>query len=213
MFGVDEAGTLDRLRALRRGRSAEQDGNANQADRLRVIRPLFHSRPRLLREPRAVHPLQKILFCVFLTTSMSAQAQQAAERRPELNRIGHIIVLFLENRSFDHLYGLFPGAEGIHASGFASIQVSAEGRQFATLPAVINNLSRLGGIDSRFAAGLPNGPFRADRFVGLEEHTGDPVHRFYQDERELPNRLVEPRVLITVRDEGHGRHVSYCGAS
>jgi hypothetical protein len=32
-------------------------------------------------------------------------------------------------------------------------------------------------------------------------------------ERELPNRLVEPRVLITVRDEGHGRHVSYCGAS
>jgi phospholipase C len=197
MFGVDEAGTLDRLRALRRGRSAEQDGNANQADRLRVIRPLFHSRPRLLREPRAVHPLQKILFCVFLTTSMSAQAQQAAERRPELSRIGHIIVLFLENRSFDHLYGLFPGAEGIHASGFASIQVSAEGRQFATLPAVINNLSRLGGIDSRFAAGLPNGPFRADRFVGLEEHTGDPVHRFYQEQEQIDGGKMDRFVAVS----------------
>ena len=57
------------------------------------------------------------------------------------------LLLFLENRSFDHLYGLFPGAEGIQDSGFASIQLSAEGLQFATLPAVINNLARLGGID------------------------------------------------------------------
>ena len=62
-------------------------------------------------------------------------AQTPPGHRPELDRIGHIMVLFLENRSFDHLYGLFPGAEGIQDSGFASIQVSAEGRQFATLPA------------------------------------------------------------------------------
>jgi hypothetical protein len=47
------------------------------------------------------------------------------------------------------------------------------------------------------------GPYEVEqRFIGEETR-----------ERELPNRLVEPRVLITVRDEGHGRHVSYCGAS
>ena len=30
-----------------------------------------------------------------------------------LARIEHIVVIYAENRSFDHLYGLFPGAEGI----------------------------------------------------------------------------------------------------
>ena len=43
----------------------------------------------------------------------------------------------------------------------------------------------MGGIDSRFAAGLPNGPFRADRYVSLEEHTSDPVHRFYQEQEQI----------------------------
>src|SRR5260370_30870345 len=30
-----------------------------------------------------------------------------------LARIEHIVVIYAENRSFDHLYGLFPGADGI----------------------------------------------------------------------------------------------------
>ena len=90
---------------------------------------------------------RKALLFLFLAITGPALAASPHEHRPELDRIGHIIVVFLENRSFDHLYGLFPGAEGIQDSGFASIQLSAEGRQFATLPAVINNLARLGGIE------------------------------------------------------------------
>ena len=31
----------------------------------------------------------------------------------DLSRIETIVVLYPENRSFDHLYGLFPGANGI----------------------------------------------------------------------------------------------------
>src|ERR1700736_5198808 len=113
--------------------------------------------------------LLTIVFFLSVAIIGPALAQAPPGHRPELGRIGHVIVLFLENRSFDHLYGLFPGAEGIQDSGFASIQLSAEGRQFARLPAVINNLSSSNRIDSRFATGMPNGPFRADRFVGLEE--------------------------------------------
>src|SRR5690349_4156676 len=40
----------------------------------------------------------------------------AAERpamAADLSRIETIVVLYAENRSFDHLYGLFPGANGI----------------------------------------------------------------------------------------------------
>jgi phospholipase C len=148
-------------------------------------------------EDGAMHPLRTTLLSIFLSISVSALAQQAPGRRPELNRIGHIIVIFLENRSFDHLYGLFPGAEGIQDSGFASIQVSAEGRQFATLPAVINNLARLQGVDSRFGVGLPNGLFRADRYISLEEHTSDPVHRFYQEQEQIDDGKMDRFVAVS----------------
>jgi phospholipase C len=136
---------------------------------------------------------------LFLSVAIIGQAlaQTPPGQRPELDRIGHIMVLFLENRSFDHLYGLFPGAEGIQDSGFASIQVSAEGRQFATLPAVINNLTRLGQIDSRFAPGLPNGPFRADRYVSLEERISDPVHRFYQEQEQIDGGKMDRFVAMS----------------
>src|SRR6185436_240548 len=33
--------------------------------------------------------------------------------KPSIDSIQHIIVIYAENRSFDHLYGLFPGANGI----------------------------------------------------------------------------------------------------
>ena len=105
---------------------------------------------RLREKVCAMHPLRPLVFSVLLAINVPAVAASPPERRPELDRIGHIIVVFLENRSFDHLYGLFPGAEGIQYSGFASIQVSAEGRQFETLPAVTNNLARLGGIELTF---------------------------------------------------------------
>ena len=86
-------------------------------------------------------PFRKALLLIFVLMTSPVLAAPPPERKQGLERIGHIIVLFLENRSFDHLYGLFPGADGIENSGFAAIQVTAEGRQFRALPAVINSLS------------------------------------------------------------------------
>jgi phospholipase C len=36
-------------------------------------------------------------------------------------KIEHVVVLMLENRSFDHLFGLFPGADGIVGTGAANL--------------------------------------------------------------------------------------------
>jgi phospholipase C len=35
-------------------------------------------------------------------------------------QIDHVVVLMLENRSFDHLFGYWPGAEGLAAGGFSN---------------------------------------------------------------------------------------------
>ena len=45
-----------------------------------------------------------------------------------LDRIEHIVVVYAENRSFDHLYGLFPGANGIaNATPEQATQVDHDG--------------------------------------------------------------------------------------
>ena len=144
-----------------------------------------------------MRPLRTTVFMVFLSLNVSALAQSPLAPGPDLSRIGHIIVILLENRSFDHLYGLYPGAEGVQHSGLASIQVGAEGQELATLPAVINNVTPFAGIDSRFRIGLPNGPFRADRYVSLEEHTSDPVHRFYQEQEQIDNGKMDRFVAVS----------------
>ena len=142
-------------------------------------------------------PMRSILSLAILLAGSHALAGSPPERDHRLDRIGHIIVVFLENRSFDHLYGMFPGAEGIQDAGFASIQVSADGSQFKTLPVVINNLSHLQSIDWRFGNSLPNGPFREDRYVNLEERISDPVHRYYQEQEQIDDGKMDRFVAVS----------------
>jgi phospholipase C len=65
--------------------------------------------------------MRTILGLFMLAVFLTAQAvAPPPEPKPGLQRVGHIIIIFLENRSFDHLYGLFPGADGISNAGLAS---------------------------------------------------------------------------------------------
>ncbi len=69
---------------------------------------------------------------IFLCLSLPTQAGEG-----RLEDIKHIIVIYPENRSFDNLYGLFPGANGIaQAKPEQYIQVDHDGTPFATSPPV-----------------------------------------------------------------------------
>src|SRR5215469_11646767 len=120
----------------------------------------------------------------------------AADRKPDtkLSKVQHIVVIYQENWSFDSLYGLFPGADGLGQSSPASLNqtdrfdkpLSAQtGQPFSlvsgslsltTPPPPINN----GQIDKRFTPGLntlltydasPNSTLQPN------DTTGDLVHR------------------------------------
>ena len=93
--------------------------------------------------------------------------------------IEHIVVLFLENRSFDHLFGTYPGADGL--ANYSGRQADRSGTPYATLP---QPLGRDGKPDPRFPRDLPNAPFPMLRFVGSNEQTNNPVHRFYHMQRQ-----------------------------
>src|SRR3954464_10065790 len=106
-------------------------------------------------------------------------------------RIRHIVVIYAENRSFDHLYGLFPGANGIdRALADYVAQVDHDGTPFTVLPPVWADEHNLRSreIDPRYPLTLPNGPFRIDQppiSSPLDIRTRDLVHRFYQHKEQI----------------------------
>ncbi|HEV8307601.1 MAG TPA: acid phosphatase [Methylomirabilota bacterium] len=109
-----------------------------------------------------------------------------ATEQPGVDRIETIVVIYLENRSFDHLYGLFPGADGIaRATPEQTTQVDHDGRPLPHLPPVWGSD---GKPDPRFPQRLPNGPFRIDAAPinrGLEKTGPNPVHAFYQNREQI----------------------------
>jgi phospholipase C len=129
-------------------------------------------------------------------------AQEAPKPVPGLDKINHIFVLYLENRSFDNLYGLFPGADGIANAGAAAIQVDRDGKPYDKLPPVRNTEARDPEtrkpiVDTRFPTYLPNGPFRSEPYAGLEQVTGDAVHRYYQEQLQIDGGKMDKYIAWT----------------
>src|SRR5690349_24952351 len=81
-----------------------------------------------------------------------------AQADDALARIKTIVVIYAENRSFDHLYGFFPGANGIaNATAEAKTQLDHDGKP---LPYLVIFDSH-GKPDPRFPK-MPNEPFQID---------------------------------------------------
>jgi len=131
-----------------------------------------------MRRDRALAALGAIALSGWPAAGAHAAAVDAV-----LARIRHIVVIYAENRSFDNLYGLFPGADGVAQAGAeARTQRDRDGAVLPVLPPVWN--VRGSGFDPRFGTRLPNGPFRIDgepAGLPLSVPTRDLTHRYYQN--------------------------------
>ncbi len=70
-------------------------------------------------------------------------------RAASLDDVKHIIVIYMENRSFDNLYGAYPGADGLANAGATATQVDKNGAPYATLPQPINTSQKPAAPDPR----------------------------------------------------------------
>jgi phospholipase C len=105
-----------------------------------------------------------------------------------LDRIKHFVVIYLENHSFDNLYGQFPGANGLANAAGHVTQVDAAGNPFATLP------TPPGGA---FPANLPNAPFSIEQFVAVNKPIPDLVHRYYQEQMQIDGGKMDRFALVS----------------
>jgi phospholipase C len=109
--------------------------------------------------------------------------------------VRHVIVIYQENWSFDSLYGQFPGVNGLQ-NGFDTLpQLDKTGgytNYLYVTPQALN-----GGPDLRFPPGngqlaLPLIPYDFTKYVSASNTTGDIVHRFYHEQLQIDNGVLEP---------------------
>jgi acid phosphatase len=118
--------------------------------------------------------------------------------RLALDAIETIVVIYAENRSFDNMYGLFPGANGIpgvnpSSDGVYHRQRDFDGKVLPVLPPVWGGLTADGQpvtLTQAQTTGMANQPFQIDAAKGVNGSgvvlgqnivTRDLVHRYYSN--------------------------------
>jgi acid phosphatase len=153
-------------------------------------------------------PWRLVLLAISLCLMSAHAFGQESEPDPKLRHIKHIVVIYQENWSFDSLYGLFAGANGLAQSSPKSLNqtdrfdqpLSAQtGQPFSlvsgslkltTPPPPINS----GQIDMRFAPGLntllPYDVLKNSTLTA-NDTTGDLVHRFWHEQSQIDQGAMD----------------------
>ena len=117
----------------------------------------------------------------------------ASVRAQGLNAIETVVVIYAENRSFDNLYGSFPGANGLqNVTPENSTQLDRDGTPLKELPPVWDGLTAKGvtpPVTQAQTEHLPNKPFAIDDPEGFKTPIGvvthDLWHLFYQNQMQI----------------------------
>jgi phospholipase C len=107
-----------------------------------------------------------------------------------LSKINHFVVIYMENHSFDNLYGEFPGADGLNSlpdAGDAGIvprvtQQAPDGAVYDQLPFTAADIT----INPSLAdAALPNAPFSLESFAQPNQLISDLPHIFFTEQFQI----------------------------
>src|SRR5512138_3136807 len=125
-------------------------------------------------------------FCAALLLAACATQAPAPRATADaaVQRVQNVVVIFAENHSFDNLYGLFPGAEGVaNATPEEATQLDHDGTPLRELVVFGPD----GKPDPRFPR-LPNRPFRIDAPPvnrHIDELVPSPIHAFFHNQEQI----------------------------
>jgi phospholipase C len=133
-----------------------------------------------------------LFFLWFLMNSLTSckSTTETIAATTGINKVNHVIVIYMENHSFDNLYGEFPGANGLSNATSTQIQMdTATGQPYAYLP----------WSDTSFhpTPSLPNKAFAIDPLKANSLKTGDLVHRYYQEQNQIDGGKMDKFAAIS----------------
>jgi acid phosphatase len=137
--------------------------------------------------------LTAIAWVALCLGAAAGMAGSAAAQTQGIEQIQTVVVIYAENRSFDNLYGAFPGANGLqHVAADRTMQRDRDGATLKELPPIWDGLTAKGVVPPITQAQtehLPNRPFAIDNPKGFDASIGiihrDLWHRFYQEQMQL----------------------------
>jgi phospholipase C len=137
---------------------------------------------------RAILSFAGLSIALLVPALAAAQPARTSQPAQWFDRFSHILVVYMENRSFDNLFGAYPGANGIARAGARATQTDRAGQPYRTLPPALqpfngyfpDNPPELRAMEA--LVGMPNRPFAIDGVrpgVTADTYIRDIVHLFY----------------------------------
>lgn len=138
---------------------------------------------------RSIRPTGATALCAGLALTAACSDSTAPNANiADVTRVNHVVVVYLENRSFDNTYGEFAGAEGLAAGAARAAQLDLQGNRYTLLPQVNN---------SSVPTTLPNASFDIGQYVPPSTPTRDLVHRFYQEQQQIDGGKMDRFVAVS----------------
>ncbi|MEP7066084.1 MAG: alkaline phosphatase family protein [Gemmatimonadota bacterium] len=123
-----------------------------------------------------------------IAASVSCSDDSSGPKAGTIDKVSHVVVIYLENRGFDNTYGEFPGAAGLADAASALPQVDSAGHVYDSLPQVAGQ---------PFPTNLANAPFDIALYVPPTVATRDLVHRFYQEQLQIDGGKMDKFVAVS----------------
>ncbi len=112
---------------------------------------------------------------------VSCERQKPVGFDEGIKKIDHVVVIYMENHSFDNLYGQFPGADGLSdAPNSAITQIGPDGKPYRFLPVIPKVYT-----SSTFPDSLQNRYFNIDQYIPSFMEVPDVTHRYYQEQMQI----------------------------
>jgi acid phosphatase len=167
------------------------------------LRPITRVRPPLVRSA-GLTVIAALCACSASQSSVKPGDPDAATTGALRSRVKTIVVIYAENRSFDNLYGDFPGAQGlgdvidVHGRPLPAYvpQRDRDGSLLPTLPQTWGGVTASGAlpvVTQAQSGGLPNEPFSIEHAFTAQSGvalttaavTRDLSHRFFEHQMQI----------------------------
>jgi len=120
----------------------------------------------------------------------------------DITKVNHVVVIYLENHSFDNLYGQFAGANGLsNAIPGNTTQVDSSGNVYSFLPPIPGT--------SAFPTNLPNTYFNIDQYIPADMITPDVTHRYYQEQLQIDGGKMDKYAYYNIPGSSAGLTQGY----